>query len=1113
PVAAHRAEQLALFDAAHIGTLHAFCFKLVREHCLDLSLDPQLSVADEGQAHLLAAETLNQLFESCYERDDPFSAAVRELIVARGAGRDDPIRDLLLRIHHFLQTRPDPDRWLKRQIEECANAEPVQWRQKYPQAIAKWRLEWTPVLQNPEQDNPKAAECLAILKSPAADQSVLAQIRAADSNWPHGTKKFRKPLEEFFDDAAFLHSLAPSGRGDPLVQDWDCVRGRVKTLLELAREFERRFSTRKRAESLLDFHDLEQFSLKLLWDFSSESPTSVAHQWRRKFRFIFVDEYQDINAAQDKIISALSRNDTSADGPPGNRFLVGDVKQSIFRFRLADPTIFRAYARQWNGATGQTIPLAENFRSRPALLSFINSLFEPLMRAELGGVDYGPDARLQFGSPQTRPTLIADPGPRAEWLLHFAKRSGTDSSGEGNDDVADLDNLEKEARMLALRLRELKDARDEIWDNHTRSFRPADWRDMAVLLRAPASTAAVFCRQFECAGVPLAVERGGFYQNPEITDLFSLLQLLDNPLQDVPLIAVLRSPLAGFSLDELAQIRLLRAGCFWFALSESRRPGAHLPGAARARAVKFLDSLARWRALAARVSPGQCLEEILQETRYADWLRSRPDGTRRHANVGRFQALLERFSGAPGGNRIPDFLKFVETAGEPEVALVASENAVRLMSIHQAKGLEFPIVAVAGLARRFNIRDLTQDIIFDENLGLCSRVNLPGVPASYPSLGLWQARKNQRRELIGEELRLLYVAVTRARDRLLLTAGISEKKWRTAFENRPVISIRDILTANSCADWLVLWAATQKPLNGATETVEGQWPHLRWRIIGDHALSANPPPTVATYPPLPPLPEKLPRILAWKYPFIAATQRPAKSSVTALRHQARQTDDGNESVALFPPPAIPAAVGAAVVGVAHHKFLQHFHFAADLNLKFLKSEASRLQTADILSPEESRSLNLENILAFWNSALGGDIRLQPHCVRRELPFTAKFLPRELDEIFGMPAFPDLNDEFIVVQGVADLVVLLPNAIHLLDFKTDAVSAAALPEKIRFYTPQLNLYAAALQRIYCRPVTRCSLHFFAARRTVELESQRPSIAVYRRDQKSSKHDPANRMAPP
>ncbi len=867
-------------------------------------------------------------------------------------------------------------------------------------------------------------------------------------------------------------------------------------MLRLTQNFSARFAARKRDDGVLDFHDLEQFALKLLWDFAADQPTPAAGRWRRKIRFVFVDEYQDINAAQDKIIQALSR-----DGAEANRFLVGDVKQSIYRFRLADPKIFRDYAQNWRGENGQTVPLAENFRSRETLLNFVNSVFEPLMREEIGGVRYDAGARLQFGAPRRRAGLGAakDAAPRAELLLRLKKgRPDTDAGdAPGPDELADLPDTEKEARLLARRLKQLEAGNHEIWDADKKCFRPAGWRDMAVLMRAPSGKAEIYAKEFQRAGVPLVVERGGFYDGGEIMDLLALLQLLDNPLQDVPAIAVLRSPLVGLSLDELAQVRLAGGGHFWTALNRMRNVECGMRKETRQKITNFLDRFRRWRQLARQVSLSECLESVLAETLYADWLLTRPRGAQRQANVGRFLGLAQKFDQFQRQGLFR-FLKFIEAqreAGvEPDVAAAADENAVRLMSIHQSKGLEFPIVAVTDLAKAFNTQDLRGEIIFDETLGLCPRIKPPHTGRRYPSLPHWLAQQHQHREQLGEELRLLYVALTRARDTLILTAAVSETKWESLWTAPATLTTQAVLAAKSYADWLGLWFA-QNAGHLPSAATEGALPDLRWRLT-DEAELADEPANEPAKQDLPPLDDKtgrkLQEMLAWQYPFGAATRRAAKSSVTALRRQAAEEPDA-ESERLFPaqdfaprPRRKPrTSLSAAETGRAHHKFLQFVALEKTGDPEGLIAESKRLEREKILSADERAALDLEDIAWFWGSAEGRKIRGQAGKVRRELAFTARFSPAELEAVTGVKSAPELAGELVVVQGVADLLVLLPEEIWLVDFKTDEIRPDGLPDRIKAYAPQLKLYAQALEKIYSRPVAARWLHFLAARRTVDI----------------------------
>jgi ATP-dependent helicase/nuclease subunit A len=924
-------EQLALFDTAHIGTLHSFCLNLVREHFHELGLDPDLTVLEAAEARLRAGDTLEEALQLHYAGETEFDRAVQSLIHVYGGGRDESIRALVLRLHDYAQSRPDAAGWLAGQLAGFAAPEPEVWRTWLLEAVGHWRAEWLPRLEELRGENSKAAELLDGLRrlpqpfTREAAAEMLDTVQAAATVWPPRKKTvLEKPLKPLFTDGAFLGSLARMKDGvDPLAEDWDWTRGHMTTLLQLAQNFSQQFTERKLADGVLDFHDLEQFALKLLWNFTTGEPTPVARRWRAKLRFVFVDEYQDINAAQDRIIQALSREDAGA-----NRFLVGDVKQSVYRFRLADPGIFRDYARRWGAPPGQTLALSENFRSREGLLNLVNSLFAPLMRAELGGVDYDAGAHLKFGAPDRRGDFAAAPGspPRAELLLLKRSREETPPDGDAatetaGDTVVELDHTEQEARLLAARLAELQADGHQIWDDAAKVFRPVEWRDMAVLLRAPGGRAEVYARAFDRAGIPLVVERGGFYESAEVADLLNLLQLLDNPLQDTPTIGVLRSPLVGLSLDELAQIRLAAPReHFWTALNRSREIPAGLGEATRGKTAGFLERFARWRALSRQAPLAPCLETVLGETHYLEWLRSRPRGAQRQANVRRLLALAEQFDQFQHQG-LHRFLKFTdaqrEAEAEPEVAPALAENAVRLMSIHQSKGLEFPVVAVADLAKGFNPQDRRAEIIFDERRGLCPRVKPPQTGRRYPSLPHWLAQQDLRREQAGEELRLLYVALTRARDTLLLTGGITDQKWESQWTEAAAITPQKILAAGSYADWLGLWFAGQaafvksgKRESGKAETEaentgaeampadgrSGELPHLRWRVVEDSEFSGIPAVTAGDGPCVPPLLDeatgrRLMTVLSWQYGFKAATEYKAKTSVTALRRQAAELVD------------------------------------------------------------------------------------------------------------------------------------------------------------------------------------------------------------------------------
>ena len=1233
PVFDRLAEQLALLDTAQISTLHSFCLRLVREHFHHLEIDPQLVILDERQTRPLARDCLTALLAEHYAGRHPHSDAVQQLISRAGRGSDEHLRVLVLKLHRYAQSLPDPDAWFAHQLTTFREESPTQWHDWLLSALSEWRDEWLPALASaPEVPALKLARAAlravtstraGDLQSPsaasAADGAAIAsrrhevqlataltEILAADADWPRGTKtKLRPPFAKLFEEAAFFLSLlGDDGSATALTEDWNWCRHEMAALVQLTQQFTTRFGEAKRQLGGVDFADLEQFALRLLRD----DTTGVARRCRAQFTHVCVDEYQDINAAQDAILRSVS-----GEGAAANRFLVGDLKQSIYRFRLANPHIFAAYARAWRGpgssrreeaptecgmrnaecgmgsgslltsaATG-VIALSENFRSREAVLNFVNPLFRALMRESIGGVAYDAEAELKFGNPEgraqlrspvpatssrrpdgedaTRRRLEVPDTNRVE--LHILTKDADEQPDDRDaaTDLLDLLAIEREARCVALRLRELHTSGHTVWDEGAESMRPVAWRDMVVLMRSPGSRVEAFAQEFHRAGVPLHAERGGFYEALEVSDLLNLLRLLDNPLQDLPLLAVLRSPLVAMSLEELVALRAHNEErLFWDALTkfcaaaslspiggEGRGEGAecssdrNAPHSALEKASAFLTRFTAWRDRLRLSSLTDCLERVLAETHYESLLLAEPRGAERVANIRRLLDLARQFDPyqRQGLHR---FLQFIAAQEEAELdhdpAHAPTDNAVRLMSIHQSKGLEFPVVAVAGLGTLFNERDLRGDILLDEAFGLCPMVSPPGRERRYASLPHWLARRRGRRELLGEELRLLYVALTRARDTLLLVGTDTGKdvaaKWRVPAEP---LADAALLKARCPLNWLRAWLPSVTREADWQGDSAGTNALLRWDFytaddarltqVGRAVLSApiapaseGNPVSNSTRPLTPALsPDggegeeaavaSLRAKLEWSYPHTDATHEPAKTSVTVLRRRAAEADE--VATPWFRPRGTEARrarghLSAAQLGVAHHTFLQCVELARTATVLDLRNEAVRLVADGFLTERDVTGLDFAALLRFWESPVGQQVRANAGRVEREVPFTARFTVRELQAMGLMPA--DLRrtshsalrtphsafeeslltsaatgaDEFVTVQGVADLVVFGEREIWLLDYKTDHFDEAELPAKLREYGPQLSLYAEALERIYKKTVTRTWLHFLALGRT-------------------------------
>ncbi len=1120
PDHAHLEKQLSLFDNAPIGTLHGFCLKLVRQHFYELELDPLLTVLPEEEARLLADDTLDRIFKTHYAGGDALAEAVQGLVQTQGRGGDKPVRALVYKLHNYTQTLPDAAAWFREQGKMFASPEPVQWRAWFAAAAMEWKETSLAFLQPLAAENILAAKVVRLLQGGGGTSALLPGLLEVPASCPRGKKDvLLDPLETFFDEATFLGSLvATTDNHDPLAEDWNWTRTNMLALLRLAEDFSREFSAAKRELGALDFHDLEQHTLRLLWNGAPPQPTPTARAWRKKLRFIFVDEYQDINAAQDKIIEALSR-----DQPLANRFLVGDVKQSIYRFRLANPHIFQNYSATWRGEMGQTIPLTENFRSRAGVLDFANSLFALLMRREVGGLVFDKQSELQFGAPDERKSLgVVHEKPRVEWQLRLTGGEPETEAAPVPDDLAELEDANQEAQLVALRLRRLHAEQHEIWDKDAKVFRAVEWSDMAVLLRSPGPKADIFAKEFSRLGVPLLVARGGFFASLEISDLLSLLRLLDNPLQDVPALAVLHSPLVGLRVDELAAIRLAATKVpFWTALlrwheggkaESGKRKTETEPHVSRstfhaadtfAKVDLFLSRFRRWRRLVRQVSLSRCLDAVLRETHYAEGLLTQPRGEQRRANVQRWLNLAQQFDQFQRQGLFR-FLRFVAAQQaaelEPDVAAVTGENAVRLMSIHQSKGLEFPVVVVANLEKKFNVTDLNEDILLDEKFGLCPKIKPPETGRRYPSLPHWLARRRQKIELLGEELRLLYVAVTRACDTLILTASVTEKKFRERWQEPGRATSANLLAAGSFADWLGIWfgencAGDQDGAHGVTRPTSRDGV-MNWEIfnagqlVTAEAVNSAEVLSEADFAADALTWEHLEARLRWTNKFAAASEQAAKVSVSLLRRAA--ADRAEEEAERWAEKTFNIQhstfktgrnkKSAADIGTAHHRFLQFVALGA-ADVATLKTEAQRLEQVGVLSAGEVAVLDFAALAAFWQSELGRRIGARPAEVHRELEFTARFSLAEISTITGQSVAAEMQDEFVVVQGVADLTVIGEKEIWLVDFKTDEVRRDSLAGHAKRYEPQLQLYAQALEMIYGKPVAQSWLYFLALREAV------------------------------
>ncbi|OUM97149.1 MAG: hypothetical protein BAA04_12140 [Firmicutes bacterium ZCTH02-B6] len=884
-----------------------------------------------------------------------------------------------------------------------------------------------------------------------------------------------------------------------------------------------------------------------------------------------MDESQDLNGVQEEILTRICG--AVEDG--GRLFMVGDVKQSIYRFRQADPSLFLArYRRAEPFGAGlaaaqaeRRIDLQANFRSRAAVVDGVNFIFRQIMTPAAGEMAYDAAAELVFrapygpggmeapiefhllerdkdllraaaevGQPAMSEVAAAVEAPVGEAIAEAEEAEGGAAEEEADDTIEDLNALEREAVVAAQRIRELVIAGEaRVWDKATSSYRPARYGDVAVLLRATRHKANAVLDVFARYGIPAYAELGtGYFSALEVDTMLSLLRVLDNPRQDIPLAAVLRSPIGGFSATALAQVRAAhKEGDFFDAVCAAA--GRDDLGALGRRLRDFLARVEDWRTRARRGPLSELVWQLLQETGYFDYAGAMPGGRQRQANL---RALYERARQFDNFARhgLSRFLRFIErlqnAAGDLGTAPAAgeSDDVVRVMSVHKSKGLEFPIVFVLDLGRKFEGRAGHRHLVFQRDLGLGAGVVDPDRRIAWPSLVHAAVRERRRREELAEEMRVLYVALTRARERLILIGSAVDvartcRDWAAAADYRGwPLPDSDLLAAANWLDWIgpalcrhrdgaPLRTIADRGVTPADETVaqdSSRWDVRVWdapRVVALTAADASESRdclvdwrAVSRLEPLDgvddgPARALLAERISWRYPWHPLAGLPAKQSVSELKRRwdradAEEREEGvprvRLPVRLARRPRFLQAAGrpltAAERGTVVHLVLQHLDLRRPLDENGLLVQVQAMAARGLLTAEQVSAVDTGQLARFFASTLGQ--RLQRHAdhVRREIPFTLALSAAEV--------YPHLDpvaaaDERVVVQGVIDCLIVFPGELVLLDFKTDAIAPDALGKAAQLYDGQIALYRRAVEEIYGRPVTEAYLVFLAAGEAVRM----------------------------
>ncbi|UOO36815.1 helicase-exonuclease AddAB subunit AddA [Oscillospiraceae bacterium CM] len=1098
----HLRRQSALCYQAKIGTIHAFCADLLREYAASYDLPSDFRVADENESRILKEKALDVLLEEAYDRLDaaPEFAA---LVDAMSAGRDDKkLAAVILDAHRALMSHPNPGKWVKDQLQVLAlmagqDASETVWGRFLMDDARKKAVYWHGVMESLSADIALYEDLYAAYGA-SVEQTVLsleAFLAALDISWDAARAasaidfpraKSVKGYEAIKDirarcrDAMKKAALVFEYTSDELVADMVSVRPVITSLLERVLQFDDVFTALKRRAGVVDFTDLEHLAVRLLTDQETGNPNVLARAVSDRYREIFIDEYQDVSAIQELIFTAVSK-----DG--ANIFMVGDVKQSIYRFRLADPSIFLDKYRRYQDLTentpdvNQRIHLSTNFRSQAAILNAVNFIFENIMSPAFGEMAYTENEALRPGRDGT---LCLDAPVELNILDLKAKEDDSEESPEKAD---------AEAAFVAGRIEELLQSGLSIPDG-AGGLRPLRYGDIAILLRSVKDKSRYYAEALSKRHIPCTSPAGEtFFESFEIALTLALLEIIDNPRQDVPLVTVLKSPIYRFTPDDLAEIRQAdRKGDFFTALQKDAETNARSAG--------FLKALDAFRLMAPELPADRLIWHVAHQTGLFAILAAQRDGEMRRARVLKLIALAARYE-ASGYQGLYAFLSFLRKLmdsggdiGEEDVA--GGVDAVSIMSIHKSKGLEFPVVILADTTKKFNLQDAARQLLIHADLGVGPKCRDTGRRIEFPTLARLAIAKKLVSEMTAEELRVLYVAMTRAREKLIIVSTFqdADKALQKLLRDAACPVEPQVLeTVRNLAGFILLPVLTRPEADclragdSVTQQADGDWVirRMTWKPVAVSRNDTVAPPEVAFTPDASYI-ETIREHLAFSYPFQAAAALPSKLTATGLKGRFTDFEAADEAESLpvigqspSPRPAFlmeNTGLTAAERGIALHLAMQFIDFSRCSSIASVSDELKRLTDMAFLTPKQANAVSPQKILTFFQSQLGRRV-LSAEKLYREFKFSL------LDK--ACLYFPAGGDDEILLQGVIDCCFEEKGALFIVDFKTDRVTYETLAKKTALYKPQLDAYARAMRRITGLPVAGKFLYFFALDSAAEI----------------------------
>ena len=1133
PENVHLQRQIILLNKASICTIHSFGLDVIHNHFYEIDLPSNFKIADTAEIDLLKQEVLDDLFEQKYtENDKNFIELLENYTNYRG---DEALQELVLKIYKFIQSSPFPIKWLQEKLEllkiEDKDISQTIWGKLIIQTVdddiqesimqlevtkSKMALypEMTKFYQTISEDIINLQD---LQKYNSWDELYIKLLNFNFSKWPVDKKVINDLKEDSKEirDKVKKHIKEKTAKllscsQEQAVKDLKIITPILEKLSNLITEFTKNFAEKKKEKNCIDFNDIEHFALKILLD-ENNNPTEVAKKYKEKFEEIAIDEYQDSNLVQEAILTSISKGN--------NIFMVGDVKQSIYKFRQARPELFLQKYDEYKNKEEKAqednlkIQLFRNFRSRQNILNITNLVFESIMSKELGDINYNENEYLNYGANYPEPEEIKNYAGIAELDIIDLKEDESITAFEGEEDEEEQERVEDdvlEAKFVANKIQELLNSNYMVFDKKQgyRKIRP---KDIVILLRATSNLSPIYEKELSDLELPVFSDTSGTYLDTvEIQTILSVLKIIDNPLQDIPLVVVLRSSICNFTDNDLITIRLTDRNCnFYEALIKTK---LICDGDLKNKIESFLEKLEKWKSISQYMPLDEFIWQIYLDTGYYQYVGLLPNGAMRQANLKTLFEKAKQYEKA-SFKGLFNFIQFIDKLKKQNGDLASAkligenEDVIRIMSIHKSKGLEFPVVFLCNSHKKFNMQDLNDNILLHQDIGFGPTIMDTTRKIKYSSIAKDAIKLKMKQETLSEEQRILYVALTRAKEKLYIT-GRSKDFTKYVQDKNKVLEMYEsenikldaklMKKANSYLDWIMYVYLFNQ---GRTITLKGESYKLSDIITLNVSNKKDLLKALAKEEVVEQidLKEKIEQILKnksdeenkkseqalkelleWKYDYIVDTTLPTKSSVTKIKQEKIKLEEmlkGIESEEVeykksYTPKFMQEdkKISSAEKGTLVHLCIQRLDERKDYELKDIQNMILNLVEKEIITQNEADAIDVNLIYQYTKSQLFEELRKAKE-VHKEQPFYINIPAKDV------VSEAENSKKNILVQGIIDLYYIDKNDnLVLIDFKTDYISNEpnAKEKILDKYKVQLEIYKTALEQALNRKTSKTAL---------------------------------------